>query len=80
MCASRNRINTIDHVVEIARQEVDVLSVNRCDEGPVEAGHDLMRDLIGLMLEALDGFRTIRYTLRLTGEELEQVAGSLMRA
>jgi hypothetical protein len=80
MCASRNRVNTIDHVVEIARQQVDVLPVNRRDEGPVEAVHDFMSDLIGLMLEALDGFRTICYTLGLPGEELEQVTSSLKRA
>src|SRR5688500_17468161 len=47
-------IQKIDDVVEACRQRVDVLAVDRRDEALVDAGVDLMRELIRLVLDLLD--------------------------
>ena len=36
---------------------MDVFSVERGDEHPIEPGHHFMGDLIGLVFQALDGLR-----------------------
>ena len=47
-------VDEVDDVVEADRELVDVLPVDRRDEGPVDAAQDLVRDLVALVLEALD--------------------------
>ena len=47
-------VDQVDDVVEADGQLVDVLAVDRRDEGPVDAAEDLVRDLVALVLEALD--------------------------
>jgi len=40
----------IHHVVQPGGQKTDVLPVQGGDEDPVEAGHDVVSDLVGLVL------------------------------
>ncbi len=52
------------------REGVDVLVVEGGDEGPVEGAHDLVRDLVALVLEGLD--------LPLTRREVRHVGEGLL--
>src|SRR5437762_10008345 len=47
-------IDGIHHVVERGRQGMDVLAVDRSDEGAVEPLKDLMRDRVAALFDALD--------------------------
>jgi hypothetical protein len=47
-------LDVVDDVIEMARQHVDVLAVERRDKGVLEALLDLVVDLVALVLEHLD--------------------------
>ena len=50
----RRRVDRVHHIVERARQRVNVLAVERRDEGAVEALDDLVRQEVALVLDLLD--------------------------
>ena len=52
--APHRPVDQVDDVVEAHGELVDVLAVDRRDERPVDAPQDLVRDLVALVLEALD--------------------------
>ena len=47
-------VDQVDDVVQPRGEHVDVLAVERRDEHPVEPGHDVVGDLVGLVLQPLD--------------------------
>ena len=47
-------VDQVHHVVQPGGQQVDVFPVERGDEYPVQPGHHLMGDLVGLVLQPLD--------------------------
>ena len=51
---ARGAVDQVDDVVQPGGQEVDVLPVERGDEHPVEPGHHVVGDLVGLVLQPLD--------------------------
>ena len=51
---SADRLDEVDDVVEPARQVVDVLAIERRDEGLLEPFVDVVVDLVALLLERLD--------------------------
>ena len=59
---------------------MDVFPVERRDEGAVEPVHDLVRDLVGLVLESLERLDVGRATLGLRREQLAQVVRRLLVA
>ena len=66
------RVDGIHHVVERPRQRVDVLAIERGDEGAVQALDDLVGQEVALVLDFLDLVRLVPD--RLVGREhrLEQ--------
>ena len=50
----RRRVDGVHHVVERAGQRVDVLAVERRDEGAVQALDDLVGQEVALVLDFLD--------------------------
>src|SRR6266571_2578735 len=49
------RLEEVEHVVEAGREVVDVLAVDRRDEGRVEPPDDLVGDLVARVFDFLDG-------------------------
>ena len=47
----RGAVDPVHDVVEPRRQLVDVLGIERRDEGSIEPGDDRMGDVVGLVLE-----------------------------
>jgi hypothetical protein len=47
-------VDQVYHVIEPRSQQVDVFPVERGDEHAIQPGHDLVGDLVGLMLQSLD--------------------------
>src|SRR5215471_524704 len=52
--AANRAIDQVDDVVQAHGELVDVLAVDRSDEGAVDAAEDLVGHLVALVLEALD--------------------------
>jgi hypothetical protein len=50
----RHRVDQVQHVVETAGERVDVLPIDRGDEGGVEAAHDLVGEGVARVLQVLD--------------------------
>ena len=59
----------VEDVLHTGREGVDVLVVEGGDEGPIEGAHDLVGDLVALVLEVLD-FTPVRREVRPVGEGL----------
>ena len=78
--AARRAVHRVHHVVQIRGELVDVFPVERRDEGAVEPVHDLVRDLVGLVLESLERLDVGRATLGLRREQLAQVVRRLLVA
>src|ERR1051326_584198 len=56
-CASwggADGLHGVEHVVEVAREKVDVLAFERRDERAVEPLEDLVGDEVGLVLDVLE--------------------------
>ena len=54
---------------------MDVFAVERGDEGAVEAGHDLVGDDVGLVLQALDRFHDGEPAVHLRRQQDVQLLG-----
>src|SRR5262249_6161910 len=52
--AADGAVDQVDDVVQPYGELVDVLAVDRRDEGPVDVAEDLVGDLVALVLEAFD--------------------------
>ena len=55
----RRRVDRVHHVVERPGQRVDVLAVERRDEGAVQALDDLVGQVVALVLDLLDLVRLV---------------------
>src|SRR5439155_550264 len=66
-------VHRVHDVIEIGRELVNVFAIERRNEGAVEAVDDLMRDLIGFMLQPLDRFDVGRAAVGRRLEELPQM-------
>jgi len=66
--AGRDVLHQVEDVVHAVDQPVDLVAVERRDEGLVQQLHRLVRDLVRLLLAALDG-AAARLELRQVGEQ-----------
>jgi hypothetical protein len=73
-------IDPVHDVVQVRCQEVDVFPVDGRDEDAIQPVHDAVRDVVGLVLEALDLLDAMPPALRGPGEQLSQVARGLVGA
>src|SRR5437899_2791286 len=71
--APRGPVHRVHHVVQIRGELMDVLPVERRDERAVQPVHDLVRDLVGLVLEPLERLDVRRAALRRRREPLAEV-------
>src|SRR6267142_406234 len=69
-------VDRVHHVVQIGRELEDVLAIERRDERAIEPVHDLVCDLVGLVLQSLDGLDVGDAAL---GRRVEQLAQMLRR-
>ena len=67
--------DVIQDVVEARGQPVDVLSIERRDECGVEASHDLVGQLVTLVL-GVDDAICLAVEVRVVGEQVEELIGS----
>src|SRR5439155_8809722 len=61
--AMRGVFDAVQNVIEAGRQGLDVFRIERSDEGLIEAGENIVRDLVALALQSLDllaGFGELR--------------------
>ncbi len=63
----------VHHVVQVGRQLVDVLAIERRDEGAIEPVHHFVRDLVGLVLQSLDRLDVGDAAVRRRVEQLAQM-------
>src|SRR5256885_2141730 len=49
-----DRLHRVEHVVEVAREQMDVLALERRDERPVEPLEDLVGDEVGFVFDVLE--------------------------
>src|SRR5438876_701173 len=75
--APRDAVDHVHHVVQVGGELMDVLPVERRDEGAVQPVHHLVGDLVGLVLEPLDRLDVGDATLGGRGEEVAQMLGRL---
>ena len=52
--AVRRVLDAVEHIVQCRGDVVDVLRVERRDEGLVQAGEDLVNDFVALVLQSVD--------------------------
>ena len=70
-------VDQVHDVVESGGEEVDVLTVERGDEHPVEAGDHVVGDLVGQVLEALDLVHDGAALVAIGAEQVVNRAGGL---
>ena len=70
------RLDEIEDVVEARGQAVDVLPVEGRDERGVQGAHDLVGDLVALVLPRLD-LRVRGLRVPIVGQELEEELGGV---
>jgi hypothetical protein len=71
----RDFLDVVHDVVELGRERVDVLAVDRRDEGRVETLDDVVGDPVALLL----GLEDVGREARFVGPALEKVAQELRR-
>src|SRR5690348_4439464 len=76
--AARGAIEQIDDVVELRGEDVDVLTVDRGDETPVDARADVMREDVRFVLDGFDRGDIVIELVRL-GEQAIQEASSFLQ-
>ena len=71
--AACRAVHHIHHVVQVGGQLMDILAVERRDEGAVEAIHHLVGHLVGLVLQPLQGLDVREAAVRGRLEQRPQV-------
>src|SRR6185436_1473986 len=71
-------VDQVDDVVDPAGELVDVLAVDRRDEGAVEPVDDLVRDLVAGVLDVLDALGALLEVVEAL-EQLDEEPGALVR-
>ena len=74
VCRIGNLLDVVEDVVETGREGVDVLVVERGDEGSIQGAHDLVGKLVALVLEGLDLPPACRKIRHVGESQLEQAS------
>ncbi len=73
--AAGGAVDRVHHVVQIGRELVDVLAIERRDEGAIEPVHHFVRDLVSLVLQSLDRLDAGDAAIGRRVEQLAQMLG-----
>ena len=66
--STRGAVNAVNHIIKVARQQMDVFTIEGGNERAVQSTHDFVRNLVGFILKPLDGLNAIPSPTRGTGQ------------